>query len=848
MQNNFFYKIIFWLIVVFFLPTIALASETDGTIDNVYKYAWGENIGWVNFGASNGNVHVTDSGLSGYALSENVGWIYLSGITNDGQGNLSGTAWSENTGWINFKPTNGGVIINSSGEFTGSAFGENVGWIIFSGDYKVKTDYRPKSARSACNNSSDDDSDGKTDYPADPGCSSLDDTDETDAGGGGGLPSVAYNSPVTPSGGFSISIQDDAKYTNSRNVTLKLNGGSDVKKIAISNTGDFTDASQEDYQTQKQWDLCSKLGGLIKFPDCSEGIHMVYIKFYTQYGQSSQVVSDEIILDTTAPEIKIIGSKDYYSPVENVVLSAQTEPQTEVVLHWSDKYGLTFADSSGRLNINLGQLPTGIHQLEFKLKDLAGNISNISIDINVSWPLTETVIKPIVIAPKYQPIAKPEIAPQSPSTEPAIIVPPAPAEGINEEPVPSSEPAQEMIIIQEQAPSVMQGAWALLSRESIRSFVLAPLPREIRDLVHKFPKLEETLNKIGITKVTDVDKLKTVKLTLPGLTERAGLSKLPLVPGKFAALPKGIPVSDLPLQAKQALPTDIVFAKTGAQLIDFNITLQVNDKGQPQQKIATISGKPLQLAVKPDEPVTSVKGYLVFRAKAPQVSALQLKLEQLAVSFLFVNPVFAQDQEKPVRQEERLVLLEFDYTDPDGDGIYTAEIQAPLAEGEYEIITVMYFEDQALGAKEIRLITVVDPEGYIYELAGGKETRIPGAIVSIYWFNSSSKQYELWPAGEFQQDNPQITDLTGKYSFLVPEGSYYLKVEAPGYPDYVGKVFQIKEGSGVHFNIALRTKYWYLKIVDFRTVLLALVVLFLGYNFYRDKIREKLFKKSNLIK
>ena len=128
----------------------ALASTTDGTIDpnnEGYKYAWGENIGWINFGTSNGNVHVTDSALSGYALSETVGWINLDGVVNDGEGNLSGYAWGENVGYIKFNPTNGGVTINSSGEFSGSALSENVGWIIFGGDYKVKTDWRPASIR-----------------------------------------------------------------------------------------------------------------------------------------------------------------------------------------------------------------------------------------------------------------------------------------------------------------------------------------------------------------------------------------------------------------------------------------------------------------------------------------------------------------------------------------------------------------------------------------------------------------------------------------------------------------------------------------------------------------------------
>ncbi len=567
-----------------------------------------------------------------------------------------------------------------------------------------------------------------------------------------------------------------------------------------------------------------------------------------------------------------------------MILSGRTESGAKVVAHWGDKYGLVFADESGRVKFNLGQLASGKYRVEFKLTDLAGNEHQVYVDVNVSGPITEPVAKPPVepVKPPLAPSEPTESAPTAtePTTgtaipeeampgselvipsevetsEPAIIAPePASAPATAGKPEPEAESAElppeeepeEMIVIPAEAPLAMQGDWALLPRESLRNFVLAPLPREIRELADKFPKLEETLHKVGITKVTDLDKLKTVKLTLPGLTERAGLTGTALAPGRFAALPRGVPVADLPLAAKQALPSEIVFAKTGGELIDFNITLQVNDQGEPRQKIATISGKPLQLAVKPEKPVERVKGYLVFRNKKPQISALQMRLEHLTASLFFVNPALAQNQNKPVRQEERLVLLEFDYTDPDGDGIYTAEIQAPQVEGEYEIITVMDYADPEAGSKEIRMITVVDPEGYVYEQTGGKETRIPGAIVSIYWFNPTVKQYELWPAQEFQQENPQVTDATGKYSFLVPEGNYYLKVEAPGYPDYIGKLFAIKEGSGVHFNIALRTKYWYLKMIDVRTLLLVLVVLFLVYNFYRDKIRDKKSKYTNITK
>jgi hypothetical protein len=56
------------------------------------------------------------------------------GVNNDGSGNLSGYAWGTNVGWINFNPSDGGVTIDpSTGSFDGYAWAENVGWIHFKG-------------------------------------------------------------------------------------------------------------------------------------------------------------------------------------------------------------------------------------------------------------------------------------------------------------------------------------------------------------------------------------------------------------------------------------------------------------------------------------------------------------------------------------------------------------------------------------------------------------------------------------------------------------------------------------------------------------------------------------------
>lgn len=569
------------------------------------------------------------------------------------------------------------------------------------------------------------------------------------APGGGGMPTQWFNPPAPPAEGFTILINNGNEYTNNSIVTLTLRGGSDTVRMAVSNFPDFKDAGQENYATTKEWNLCQGL------TSCSEGEHTVYVKFYADWGTTSEIVSDSIIFRKAgAPTIEIIEK-----------ISEQAQEISEKV----------------------GEVVKKIAEL-FK--------------------------------PKPPEIKPPEI------------------------------PIEELV--PKETPLAMQTKWNLLSYTRFNlpfvKFTLAPLPIEFQRLAEKFPELEKTFTEVAIQRLIDIEKLRPIELTLPGLTERVGLPTAKVEPGKFA-LPQGVPIAELSPETKKQIPSEIVFVKTGGELIDFNIALSVTEKGETEQRITTISGKPLNLTVKPEKPVKTIKGYIIFKSKkTPKESSLlptgqaepkvELSLNTLLASLFFANPILAQEH-NPKEIEEVLVLMEFEYTDPDGDGIYTANIQAPLVEGEYEIITVMDYEDPDLGQKEIRLITVVDPEGYVFEKAGEKETRIPGAIVSLFWLNSETKQYELWPAQEYHQENPQVTDATGKYAFLVPNGSYYLKVEAPGYLVYDGKSFQVTESSGVHINIELKTKYWWLKIVDWKTLLLAIVILLLLYNFYRDKIRER---------
>lgn len=139
--SNFFTFVVFSFLVA---TTLVFASTTDGTIDATYHYAWGENVGFIDFGSTEGNIHITDTALTGYAYGENIGFINLTGVTNDNEGNLSGYAWGENVGFVDFSNTS----ISTDGVFTGYAYSENTGFITFGTESnKVATDWRPKSTR-----------------------------------------------------------------------------------------------------------------------------------------------------------------------------------------------------------------------------------------------------------------------------------------------------------------------------------------------------------------------------------------------------------------------------------------------------------------------------------------------------------------------------------------------------------------------------------------------------------------------------------------------------------------------------------------------------------------------------
>ncbi len=74
----------------------------------------------------------------------------------------------------------------------------------------------------------------------------------------------------------------------------------------------------------------------------------------------------------------------------------------------------------------------------------------------------------------------------------------------------------------------------------------------------------------------------------------------------------------------------------------------------------------------------------------------------------------------------------------------------------------------------------IDPSGYVYE--GVTANRLKGVTVTAYYKEKlEDVDAVLWDAAEYEQDNPLLTDVEGRYAWDVPEGYWQVKCEKDGY-------------------------------------------------------------------
>jgi hypothetical protein len=324
------------------------------------------------------------------------------------------------------------------------------------------------------------------------------------------------------------------------------------------------------------------------------------------------------------------------------------------------------------------------------------------------------------------------------------------------------------------------------------------LPQAYVTYFVKFPSLIPSLPNIGIKKTADIGKLNSVALSLPV-------------------------ISNL-----KDLPAEVVTTKGADGKIGLSSSISLKSSGKIEQKIQTLANTKLMLAVKPVGRADGVTGYLVLREARQSASKTKPNSNLAAAEASLIMP------NDSAKTEQNLNTATFSYTDPDGDGIYTANITTPAVEGTYEVITIIAYHDKKLGTKELRLTTVVDPEGYVFETVGGQELRISGAKISIAYAGSGN----LWDAQNYNQKNPVITGKSGRYSFLVPEGKYFIVAEAAGYRSYRSEIVEVNAENGIHLNIEMKKRL----AIDWKLAIIVVLIVTIGLNMLKKLLGRRLAK------
>ncbi len=123
-------------------------------------------------------------------------------------------------------------------------------------------------------------------------------------------------------------------------------------------------------------------------------------------------------------------------------------------------------------------------------------------------------------------------------------------------------------------------------------------------------------------------------------------------------------------------------------------------------------------------------------------------------------------------------------TDPDGDRVYSATFTTPKTgpiQGNMRICVVCNLIKVCSDGQ-----ITIDPEGTVFDILTGQAVDAAQVACLVQEVSDAGglPGYTLWPAGDFDQVNPQTTGDDGYFSFFTPPGTYQLQVDKEGYQPY----------------------------------------------------------------
>lgn len=144
----------------------------------------------------------------------------------------------------------------------------------------------------------------------------------------------------------------------------------------------------------------------------------------------------------------------------------------------------------------------------------------------------------------------------------------------------------------------------------------------------------------------------------------------------------------------------------------------------------------------------------------------------------------------------------FVFMEPSEGGVYGGTIQLPAAvsPGDYRLVLTLNGIDGTRThlTKQVSVL-------HKGTLTGTDGEKVERAKVTIYR-QKLDNTYDVWAGEAFGQQNPILTDSNGEFLVYVPDGTYYLTIDSPGFEQYKSGVYVFDESSIFHEPIQLTPK------------------------------------------
>ncbi|WP_409270384.1 hypothetical protein V1499_13260 [Neobacillus sp. SCS-31] len=112
------------------------------------------------------------------------------------------------------------------------------------------------------------------------------------------------------------------------------------------------------------------------------------------------------------------------------------------------------------------------------------------------------------------------------------------------------------------------------------------------------------------------------------------------------------------------------------------------------------------------------------------------------------------------------------------------------------ITVVPRYQDNSTGTPLNFQIVLIDPSGYIYNSEKGEEWRLPGATVTLQYYDPLLETWvymtdEAYPGRLSPITNPQVTGADGRYAWDTAAGDYRVLVSRPGFENAISRVVTV---------------------------------------------------------